>query len=74
VGEECPLLTDGQKMFRFFYEELEAAYERGEPDLILLISRVYGQVGVYLMPVMSGVRRHLSEDPANIVRESMENW
>jgi hypothetical protein len=47
-------------MIRFFYEELEAAYERGEPNLNLLISRSYGQVGVYIMPVMSE-RKNVSE-------------
>jgi hypothetical protein len=27
MAEEFPLLTDGQKMIRFFHEELEAAQE-----------------------------------------------
>lgn len=32
MAEEYRQLTDGQKMLRYFYEELEAAFERGEPD------------------------------------------
>ena len=61
MTEEYPILTDGQKMIRYFHEELEAAYDRGEPDLRLLISRVYGQVGVYIMPEMSE-RKDVAED------------
>jgi hypothetical protein len=61
MAEKYPILTDGQKMLRYFYEELEAAYGRGEPDLRLLISRVYGQVGVYLMPEMSE-RKDVAEE------------
>src|SRR5215218_343305 len=61
MTEEYPILTDGQKMIRYFHEELEAAYDRGEPDLRLLISRVYGQVGVYIMPEMSE-RKDVAEE------------
>jgi hypothetical protein len=61
MAEEYPILTDGQKMLRYFYEELEAAYGRGEPDLRLLISRVYGQAGVYLIPEMSE-RKDVAEE------------
>ena len=62
MAEGYRQLTDGQKMLRYFYEELEAAFERGEPDLILLVSRVHGEVGVYIMPVMSGDRKNVSEE------------
>jgi hypothetical protein len=62
MAEEHRQLTDGQKMLRYFYEELEAAFVRGEPDLILLISRVPGEVGVYIMPVMSTDRKNVSEE------------
>ena len=62
MAEEYRQLTDGQKMLRYFYEELEAAFERGEPDLILLISRVHGEAGVYIMPVMSSDRKNVSEE------------
>ncbi len=53
---------DGQKLLRYFYEELEAAFERGEPDLILQISRVAGEAGVYIMPTMFGERKNVAEE------------
>jgi len=62
MAEEYRQLTDGQKMLRYFYEELEAAFERGEPDLILMISRVAGEAGVYIMPTMLGERKNVAEE------------
>jgi hypothetical protein len=50
MAEEYRQLTDGQKMLRYFYEELEAAFERGEPDLILMISRVAGRLACTSCP------------------------
>jgi hypothetical protein len=62
MAEEYPLLTDGQKMIRYFHEELGAVQERGEPDLVLLIARVPGQAGVHIMPSMFGERREVAEE------------
>ena len=62
MAEEYRQLTDGQKMLRYFYEELEAAFERGEPDLTLQISRFAGEAGVYIMPTMFAQRRDVAEE------------
>jgi hypothetical protein len=62
MTEEYRQLTDGQKMLRYFYEELEAAFERGEPDLILQISRIAGEAGVYILPVLLGERKDVAEE------------
>jgi hypothetical protein len=62
MAEEYRQLTDGQKMLRYFYEELEAAFERGEPDLILQISRVPGEAGVYILPVTTASLKNVSEE------------
>lgn len=62
MTEDYRQLTDGQKMLRYFYEELEAAFERGEPDLILQISRIAGEAAVYIMPVTTGGLRNVAEE------------
>jgi hypothetical protein len=62
MAEDYPLLTDGQKMIRYFFDALETAQEKGEPDLVLLISRVPGEAGVYIMPAMFGERRDVAEE------------
>src|SRR5215210_4061239 len=62
MAEEYRQLTQGQKMLRYFYEELEAAFERGDPDLILQISRFSGEAGVYIMPTMLGERKDVAEE------------
>jgi hypothetical protein len=62
MAEEYRQLTDGQKMLRYFYEELEAAFERGESDLILQISRVAGEAGVYIMPVTTASLKNVAEE------------
>jgi hypothetical protein len=62
MTEEYRQLTDGQKMLRYFYEELEAAFERGEPDLILQISRIAGDADVYIRPVTTGGLKNVAEE------------
>lgn len=62
MTEEYRQLTDGQKMLRYFYEELEAAFERGEPDLILQISRIAGDADVYILPVTTGNLKNVAEE------------
>jgi hypothetical protein len=62
MAEESRQLTDGQKMLRYFYEELEAAFERGEPDLILQISRIAGDADVYIRPVTTGGLKNVAEE------------
>jgi hypothetical protein len=62
MAEEYRQLTDGQKMLRYFYEELEAAFERGEPDLGLQISRFAGEAAVYIRPVTTGGLRNVAEE------------
>lgn len=62
MNEEYPLLTDGQKVIRYFFDALETAQEQGEPDLVLLISRVPGEAGVYIVPAMFGERRDVAEE------------
>jgi hypothetical protein len=62
MAEEYRQLTDGQKMLRYFYEELEAAFERGEPDLILQISRIGGDADVYIRPVTTGDLKNVAEE------------
>jgi hypothetical protein len=62
MAEEYRQLTDGQKMLRYFYEELEAAFERGEPDLILQISRIAGDANVYIRPVTTGGLKNVAEE------------
>src|SRR5215211_5519537 len=62
MAEEYRQLTDGQKMLRYFYEELEAAFERGEPDLGLQISWFAGEAAVYIRPVTTGGLRNVAEE------------
>jgi hypothetical protein len=62
VTEEYRQLTDGQKMLRYFYEELEAAFERGEPDLVLQITTFAGEAGVYIMPATAAGLKNVSEE------------
>ena len=49
-------------MIRYFFDALETAQEQGEPDLVLLISRVPGEAGVYIMPAMFGECRDVAEE------------
>ena len=62
MTEEYRQLTDGQKMLRYFYEELEAAFERGEPDLVLQITTFAGEAGVYIMPATAAGLKNVSEE------------
>ena len=49
-------------MPRYFYEKLEAAFERAEPDLILQISRIAGDADVYIRPVTTGGLKNVAEE------------
>lgn len=62
MTEEYRQLTDGQKMLPYFYEELEAALERGEPDLVLQITTFAGEAGVYIMPATAAGLKNVSEE------------
>jgi hypothetical protein len=62
MAEEYRQLTDGQKMLRYFYEELETGFERGEPDLILQISRFAGEAAVYIRPGTTGGLKNVAEE------------
>jgi len=62
MTEEYRQLTDGQKMLRYFYDELESAFERGEPDLGLRISRFAGEAAVHIRPVALGGLRDVAEE------------
>jgi hypothetical protein len=62
MTEEYRQLTEGQKMLRYFYDELEAAFERGEPDLLLQISRIAGEAAVYIRTVTTGGLRDVAEE------------
>jgi hypothetical protein len=62
MTEQYRQLTAGQKMLRYFYDELEAAFERGEPDLLLQISRIAGEAAVYIRPVTTSGLRNVAEE------------
>lgn len=68
MAEGYPQLTDGQKLIRFFYEELEAAYEQDEPELLLMIVRGGNQVGVHIVrPAQRNVAEELQLNGARTV-------
>ncbi len=62
MTEEYRQLTEGQKMLRHFYDELEAAFERGKPDLQQQISRIAGDAAVYIRTVTTGDLRDVAEE------------